>query len=80
LFYFSKEPELIFEYRNDNTGEIIERDFQFGTTPPSEIKHEGKKYRRIWTSMRVIYGSSFNTEGQVKFKRPPLEGPGFEYT
>jgi len=70
---------LIFEYRNSE-GEIIERDFPFGKTPPSEVQQGGKKYRRIWRNMRVIYGASFNTEGQIKFKRPPLEGDGYEYT
>jgi len=71
---------VIFEYRNDDTGEIIERDFPFGESPPSEIKHENKKYHRHWSSMRVIYGPTFNTEGQIKFKRPPLENEGYEFT
>lgn len=71
---------MIFEYQNDSNGEIIERDFPFGKTPPAEVERAGKKYRRIWRSMNIIYGPSFHTEGQIKFKRPPLEGEGFEFT
>ena len=70
---------MIFEYRNDD-GEIIERDFPFGEAPPAEVQHKGRKYRRAYRSMRVIYGPSFNTEGQIKFNRPPLEGDGYEFT
>jgi hypothetical protein len=71
---------LIFEYQCDKTKEIIDLDFPFGEKPPSVITKTGKKYRRIWRKMNVVYGPSFHTEGQIKFKRPPLEGEGFEFT
>ena len=71
---------MIFEYINEESGVVIERDFPFGTTPPSEVTHEGVTYRRYWSSMNIVYGASFNTEGQVKFKRPPLESENYEYT
>jgi hypothetical protein len=71
---------LIFEYRNGVTQEVIERDFPFGKAPPPEIERDGKKYHRIWRGLNIVYGPSFHTEGQIKFKRPPLEGDGFEFT
>jgi len=71
---------MLFEYKNDETGEIIARDFEFGKSPPSKIEYEGKEYHRHFSSMTVIYGPNFNTEGQIKFTRPPLEGDGLEFT
>lgn len=70
---------MIFEYQNDEAGKIIEFDFPFGKTPPSEVERGGEKYYRIWRSPNIVYGASFHTEGQVKFKRPPLEGDGYEF-
>lgn len=70
---------MIFEYQNDGAGEIIECDFPFGETPPPEVKYGGKKYHRVWRSPNIVYGASFHTEGQIKFKRPPLEGDGYEF-
>jgi hypothetical protein len=71
---------LIFEYQNSGNGEIIEYDFPFGKTPPSKVERNGKIYHRIWRSLNIVYGPSFHNEGQIKFKRPPLEGEGFEFT
>ena len=71
---------MIFEYQNDDNGETIDCDFPFGKAPPAKIKRGGKEYHRIWRSLNIVYGPSFHTEGQIKFKRPPLEGEGFEFT
>lgn len=71
---------MIFEYQNNRTKKIIECDIPFGKTPPSMVEKGGKKYYRIYRNLNIIYGPTFHNEGQVKFKRPPLEGEGFEYT
>jgi hypothetical protein len=71
---------LIFEYQNDKTKEIIECDFSFGKMPPLVVEKGGKKYHRIYRNLNIVYGATFHNDGQIKFKRPPLEGEGFEYT
>jgi len=71
---------MFFEYKNEETGEIIERDFPFGETPPPKVEYENKIFYRYWGKMRIIWGSSFHNEGEIKFKRPPLEAEGYEYT
>jgi hypothetical protein len=67
---------VLYAYKNEQ--EIIERDFPMGRAPPI-INENGKEYRRYWGSMTVIYGSSFHNEGQIKFKRGPIESNA-EYT
>jgi len=64
---------VIYAFKNEETGEIIERDFRMGAAPGS-VTENGKTYQRYYGSMTVIYGPSFHTEGQVKFKRGPIEG------
>jgi hypothetical protein len=77
---FQGSVVLIFQYQNENTGDTIELDFPFGKAPPSTIKECGEIYRRVYGVPNVIYGASFHNEGQIKFKRPPLEAEGFDYT
>jgi hypothetical protein len=71
---------LIFQYRNEETGKVVEHDFPFGKTPPSTVEEGGRVYHRVFNVPGIVYGASFNTEGQIKFKRPPLESDGFDYT
>lgn len=63
---------MVYCYKNEETGEIIERDFAMGEAPKSVVEN-GREYRRYFGGMTVIYGPTFNTEGQVKFKRGPIE-------
>lgn len=63
---------MTYEYKNDESGEIIERDFPMGEAPKN-VTENGKEYRRFFGGMTVIYGASFHNEGQIKFKRGPIE-------
>lgn len=75
---FSGELKLIYQFRNQDSQEIIEKEFPMGEAPTNFIE-DGKVYQRYFGGMTVIYGPSFNTEGQVKFKRGPIESD-LEYT
>jgi len=66
------ELKVIYEYKNDESGEIIECDFPMGEASKT-VTENGREYRRYIGRMTVIYGSTFHNEGQVKFKRGPIE-------
>ena len=63
---------MIYEYKNDESGEIIECNFPVGKALKI-VTENGKEYRRFIGSMTVIYGPSFHNEGQIKFTRGPIE-------
>ena len=69
---YSGELKVVYEYKNDESGEVIERDYPMGEAPKN-VTEGGKEYRRFFGGMTVIYGSSFHNEGQIKFKRGPIE-------
>lgn len=43
-----------YEYINDDSGEIIERDFPMTGEIPQKVEHEGKEYRRNYRAGFVI--------------------------
>jgi len=61
-------------FKNRKSGEIIERDFRMGEAPKSVTENGKIYYRYFGKSISVIYGPSFHTDGQIKFKRGPIEG------
>lgn len=64
-----------YEYKNDETGQVIEVEFSMEEEKPAEIERDGIVYRRVWpfesgVAVKVPYGF---TDDSFRFDKRPRE-------
>lgn len=60
---------MIYEYKNEDTGEIVEEDFPMNEEIPVTIYKDGKEYRRVFNaSTHIPEGWG---ENKLDFSKPP---------
>jgi len=63
---------VIYAYKNEETGEIIDCEFPMGEAPKTVSRHK-KVYHRFFGNTALMFGANWHNEGQIKFKRGPIE-------
>ncbi len=62
---------MIYEFRCNKTGEIIEREFSIKSVIPIEIKEGRKTYKRVFGNQAIHIPFQWGQESGINFNKSP---------